>query len=64
LPFSALLGHSSIRMTMRYVHPVAEQKRVTMEKFEKFRGGAISSAAAVRQNHGAPTIGTAVERVN
>jgi len=51
-------------MTMRYVHPVAEQKRVTMEKFEKFRGGAISSAAAVRQNHGVPTIGTAVERVN
>jgi hypothetical protein len=51
-------------MTMRYVHPAAEQKRVTMEKFEKFSAEAIISAAAARQSHGVPTIVTTVERVN
>jgi integrase len=61
---SALLGHTSILMTMRYVHPAAEQKRVTMDKFEKFRAEAIISAAAARQRHGVPTIVTTVERVN
>jgi hypothetical protein len=35
-----------------------------MEKFENFRGEAIISAAAMRQNHGVPTIVTTVERVN
>jgi site-specific recombinase XerD len=32
--FSSLLGHASILMTMRYVHPAAEQKRGVIEKFE------------------------------
>jgi integrase len=45
---SALLGHTSILMTMRYVHPAAEQKRVTMKKFEKHRGEAIISDAAAQ----------------
>jgi integrase len=61
---SALLGHTSILMTMRYVHPAAEQKRVTMEKFEKFRSEAIINAAAVQRSHGVPTKVTTVERVN
>jgi integrase len=61
---SALLGHTSILMTMRYVHPAAEQKRVTMEKFEKFRGEEIISAAAAQRSHGVPTKVTTLERVN
>jgi integrase len=31
---SSLLGHMSILMTMRYVHPAAEQKRMAMQKLE------------------------------
>jgi integrase len=61
---SALLGHASILMTMRYVHPAAEQKRMTIEKFEKFRAEGIISAAAAQQSQGATTILTTVERVN
>jgi hypothetical protein len=59
---SALLGHASIQMTMRYVHPAAEQKRVVIEKFEKFRADEIMIAA--NKSHGVPTEVTTVERVN
>jgi integrase len=59
---SALLGHASIQMTMRYVHPAAEQKRVVIEKFEKFRADEIIVAA--NKSHGVPTEVTTVERVN
>jgi hypothetical protein len=41
-------------MTMRYVHPAAEQKRLAMEKFEKFRTDGIINAA-VQNSHGVPT---------
>ena len=34
---SAMLGHTSITMTMRYVHPAAEQKRLAAAKLETFR---------------------------
>jgi hypothetical protein len=37
-------------MTMRYVHPAAEQKKTAMEKFEKFSAAGIISAAAVQQS--------------
>jgi hypothetical protein len=47
---SSLLGHASILMTMRYVHPAAEQKRTAMEKFEKFSAEGIISAAALQQS--------------
>jgi integrase len=61
---SSLLGHASILMTMRYVHPAAEQKPVAMEKFEKFRAEGVINAAAVQQSHGVPTKVTTVERIN
>jgi integrase len=34
---SAILGHTSIQMTMRYVHPAEEQKRFAAGKLETFR---------------------------
>jgi integrase len=59
---SSLLGHATIQMTMRYVHPAAEQKRLTMEKFERFRAEAIINAAAPK-SQGVSTEVTTVERV-
>ena len=51
-------------MTMRYVHPAAEQKRLAIEKFERFRAQGIISAAAAQESHGVPTKVTTLERVN
>src|ERR1700693_3118225 len=50
-------------MPMRYVPPAAEQKRVAIEKFEKFRSEGIISAAAARQSQRVTTRVTTVERV-
>jgi integrase len=61
---SALLGHASIQMTMRYVHPAAEQKRMAIEKFERFRAEGIINAAAAQQSQGVTTKVTTVGRVN
>ncbi len=61
---SALLGHASILMTMRYVHPAAEQKRIAIEKFEKFRAEGIISAATAQQGHAVTTKPTTLQRVN
>jgi integrase len=41
---SAILGHTSIQMTMRYVHPAEEQKRSAVGKFETFRLAGIVEA--------------------
>ena len=60
---SSLLGHASILMTMRYVHPAAEQKRGAVEKFEKFRAEGILNAVIAKQS-GVPTKVTTVEHVN
>jgi hypothetical protein len=60
----AAQGHASILMTMRYVHPAAEQKRLAMEKFEKYRAEQTLAAATVQQSHRVPTKVTTVERVN
>jgi len=32
---AAILGHSSLRMVMRYVHPTAQHRRAAMERYEK-----------------------------
>jgi integrase len=42
---SAMLGHKSIQMTMRYVHPAEEQKRIAAGKLETFRLDGIMHAA-------------------
>lgn len=34
---AAILGHNSIRIVERYVHPVAEHKRIAMGRYEKFQ---------------------------
>ena len=34
---AAILGHSSIRIVERYVHPVAEHKRMAMGRYEKLQ---------------------------
>jgi integrase len=41
---SAILGHMSIQMTMRYVHPAEEQKRFAAGKLELFRIAGIMEA--------------------
>jgi integrase len=61
---SALLGHASIQMTMRYVHPAAAQKRVAIREFDKFSTNEIIAAAAARQNQRVPTEVTTVEQIN
>lgn len=61
---SSLLGRASILMTMRYVHPAAEQKRVAMAKSEKFCAKGIISAAAMRERQRVTTKVTTLERLN
>jgi hypothetical protein len=61
---SALLGHASILMTMRYVHPAAEQKRLVMEKFEKFRAEGIIGAATTQQGQAVTTKSTTLQLVH
>jgi integrase len=61
---SSLLGHTSILMTMRYVHPAAEQKRVAMGKFETFSAEGIINAAIAEKSRGVPTEVTTMGMVN
>jgi integrase len=62
---AALLGHASIQMTMRYVHPAAEQKRIAIEKFERYRAEGVIDAATVmaQKSHGVSTETTTMGRV-
>ena len=56
-PFSGVhnvLGHTKIAMTMRYVHPADEQKRLAIGKLETFRLDGMPQA--VEKSHGVPSI--------
>ena len=61
---AAILGHANIQMTMRYVHPAAEEKRRAIRRFEKFRADAIMNAAEAHGSHGVTTKVTTMGRVN
>jgi integrase len=56
---AALLGHTSIQMTMRYVHPAEEHKREAAGKIENFK--AVSAMKLAERSHGVPTVSTTVQ---
>jgi integrase len=56
---SAMLGHTSIQMTMRYVHPAEEQKKIAAGKLESYR-----IAGIVRAIENSKSLTTAVTTVN
>jgi integrase len=56
---AAMLGHTSIQMTCRYVHPAEEQKRSASSKLETFRlAGAVG---AMEKSKAVTTIFTTVQ---
>lgn len=52
----AILGHTTVQMTMRYVHPAEEQKRLAFGKLEGYRLAGI--VEAIEKSRGVPTIST------
>jgi hypothetical protein len=56
---AALLGHTNIQMTMRYVHPAEEHKREAAGKIENFK--VLSAIKLAEKSHGAPTISTTLQ---
>jgi hypothetical protein len=59
---AALLGHTSIQMTMRYVHPAEEHKREAAGKLENYKAGEILKLTEKSQRVSA--ISATVQRVN
>jgi integrase len=59
---AALLGHTSIQMTMRYVHPAEEHKREAVSKLENFKMAEALKLAEKSQR--VPTISTTLPTVN
>ena len=59
---AALMGHTSIQMTMRYVHPAEEHKREAAGKFERYKAAEALRFAAKSQH--VPTVSTTLGRVN
>ena len=55
---SALLGHTKIQMTMRYVHPAEEQKKIATGKLEAFRNAGV--VHAIERSRRVTTISTTV----
>jgi integrase len=58
---AALLGHTSIQMTMRYVHPAEDHKREAAGKIERFKTASAIELASRSQR--VPTKITTVERM-
>jgi integrase len=56
---AALLGHTNIQMTMRYVHPAEEHKREAAGKIENFK--VLSAIKLAEKSHGVPTISTTLQ---
>ena len=56
---AALLGHTNIQMTMRYVHPAEEHKREAAGKIENFK--ALSAIKLAERSQGVPTISTTLQ---
>ena len=56
---AALLGHTNIHMTMRYVHPAEEHKREAAGKIENFK--VLSAIKLAEKSHGVPTISTTLQ---
>ena len=46
---AALLGHTNVQMTMRYVHPAEEHKREAAAKIEKYKTTTAHDMAARSQ---------------
>jgi integrase len=55
----ALLGHTTVQMTMRYVHPAEEHKREAAGKIENFK--AMNAIRLTERSHAVTTISATVQ---
>jgi integrase len=59
---AALLGHTSIQMTMRYVHPAEAHKKEAAGKLEIYKAAEAMKLAA--KNQQVSTVSTTIARLN